>query len=211
VNNGSLAVSYQTVKLREYLDNADIAKGPFMSANDRQVSGNHYKTMTPDIPQHWDIVAMHNLDYFQGQITKYVMRWKNKNGLQDLEKAKHFLEKYIELQQPKEEKGLDITLKDFADWDEFYTKQGSEPTSDEYLTENMKWANEVAKDVTGIPDHLKEFVPTDRQKEVAAKFEDLREKHMNAISPMMQRILEDKEWNVDAGEPMPNGYVNQDK
>jgi len=27
---------------------------------------------------------------------------------------------------------------------------------------------------------------------------------------MMQRILEDKEWNVDNGEPLSNGYVNQD-
>ena len=73
-----------------------------MSANDKQVGGQHYKGMTPDIPQHWDIVSMHNLDYFQGQITKYVMRWKNKNGVEDLLKAQHFLEKYIELNKPKE-------------------------------------------------------------------------------------------------------------
>ena len=76
-------------------------EGSKMSANEKQVAGNHYKTSNPDIPQHWDIVALHNLDYFQGQITKYVMRWKNKNGLQDLQKAMHFLEKYIELNTPK--------------------------------------------------------------------------------------------------------------
>ena len=70
------------------------------SANETQVGGGHYKTQTPDQPQHWDIVAIHNLDYFQGQITKYVMRWKNKNGLQDLQKAQHFLQKYIELNSP---------------------------------------------------------------------------------------------------------------
>jgi hypothetical protein len=130
-----------------------------MSANEKQVAGNHYKTMTPDIPQHWDIVALHNLDYFQGQITKYVMRWKNKNGLQDLEKALHFLEKYIELNSPKQE---------------------------------------------SVPDHLKEFVPTERQKEVAAKFEDLRLKNEEALSPMLVKFLK------DSGEPLPQGYVNQD-
>lgn len=65
-----------------------------MSANEKQVGGNHYQKAAV---QHWDIVHMHGLDYFQGQITKYVMRWKDKNGVQDLEKAKHFLEKYIEL------------------------------------------------------------------------------------------------------------------
>lgn len=64
-----------------------------MSANDRQVGGSHYGG---GAQQHWDMVVQHELDYFQGQITKYVMRWKAKNGLQDLEKAQHFLEKYIE-------------------------------------------------------------------------------------------------------------------
>lgn len=64
-------------------------------ANKRQVGGEHYKA--PGKVEHWDIVAQHDLDYFQGQITKYVMRWKKKNGVQDLKKAQHFLEKYIEL------------------------------------------------------------------------------------------------------------------
>jgi hypothetical protein len=65
-----------------------------MAANERQIGGDHYKTGPI---QHWDIVAQHELDYFQGQITKYVMRWKLKGGIQDLEKAQHFLEKYVEL------------------------------------------------------------------------------------------------------------------
>lgn len=64
-----------------------------MSANDRQVGGEHYMGSI----QHWDFAAQRGYDYFQGQITKYVDRWKNKNGLQDLKKAQHFLEKYIEL------------------------------------------------------------------------------------------------------------------
>lgn len=63
------------------------------SANERQVGGQHYQSPI----QHWDYVVANNLDYFQGQITKYVTRWRNKNGVQDLEKARHFLDKYIEL------------------------------------------------------------------------------------------------------------------
>lgn len=66
-----------------------------MQANDRQVGGDHYGGGQT---QHWDIVHQHKLDYFQGQITKYVMRWKKKNGIEDLHKARHFLDKYIELQ-----------------------------------------------------------------------------------------------------------------
>jgi hypothetical protein len=70
------------------------------TANDRQVGGDHY-LVTGEL-QHWDMVAKFHLDYFQGQITKYVMRWRNKNGIQDLEKAKHFLEKYIEIARESE-------------------------------------------------------------------------------------------------------------
>lgn len=71
-----------------------------MSANERQVGGTHYKT-TEGVPEHWDLAVMYDWDYFQGQIMKYVMRWKAKgetfeDRLKDLNKAKHFLEKYIE-------------------------------------------------------------------------------------------------------------------
>jgi len=65
-----------------------------MSANDSQVGGEHYKLRTIE---HWDFAWAQNMDYFQGQITKYVCRWREKNGLEDLYKAHHFLEKYIEL------------------------------------------------------------------------------------------------------------------
>ncbi len=68
-----------------------------MPANDRQVGGDHYKKVEGE--QHWDRVARLGLDYFQAMITRYVERWKDKGGVEDLEKAKHFLEKYIELQK----------------------------------------------------------------------------------------------------------------
>jgi len=70
------------------------------TANDSQVGGIHYR-VAPGALQHWDIVDRHKLDYFQGQITKYVMRWRDKGGLEDLKKAQHFLTKYIELNEPR--------------------------------------------------------------------------------------------------------------
>lgn len=66
------------------------------TANDTQIGGDHYKIGGEE---HWDRVQRLGLDYFQGQITKYVERWKKKNGVQDLLKARHFLDKYIEIQQ----------------------------------------------------------------------------------------------------------------
>ncbi len=68
-------------------------------ANDYQVAGHHYRQ--EGTIQHWDYAASHNFDYFQGQITKYVTRWKKKNGIADLEKARHFIEKYIEVEKAK--------------------------------------------------------------------------------------------------------------
>lgn len=68
-----------------------------MIANNRQVGGNHYRSEI----QHWDYVVANELDYFQAQITKYVSRYKKKNGITDLEKAKHFLEKLIEIETNK--------------------------------------------------------------------------------------------------------------
>jgi hypothetical protein len=76
-----------------------------MNANKRQVGGDHYRKGRNGV-QHWDLAAAQDYDYFQGQITKYVDRWKRKNGIVDLEKALHFLEKYIEVEKHKlEDKG----------------------------------------------------------------------------------------------------------
>lgn len=64
-----------------------------MAANDRQVGGAHY--MGSPV-QHWDLSALFQWDPMQYQIIKYTMRWRDKNGLLDLEKVVHFVEKYIE-------------------------------------------------------------------------------------------------------------------
>lgn len=63
------------------------------NANKTQVGGNHYQSGY----QHWDFVRQ-CLDgrYLEGCLTKYVSRWRKKNGLQDLQKGKHYLEKLRE-------------------------------------------------------------------------------------------------------------------
>lgn len=70
-----------------------------MGANDRQVGGDHYKKGGEE---HWDRMwRLYGHGYFVGCITKYVERYHAKNGVQDLEKAKHFIEKLIELENEK--------------------------------------------------------------------------------------------------------------
>jgi hypothetical protein len=67
-------------------------------SNDEQIGGKHYKKCAV---QPWDYVIANDLDYFQGSIIKYVTRWKDKGGVEDLKKAKHFLDKYIETMEEK--------------------------------------------------------------------------------------------------------------
>jgi len=69
-----------------------------MAANDKQISGNHYKNKGIEP---WDYVAANGLDYFQGNAIKYITRFREKGGIRDLEKAIHFLEKLIELEKEK--------------------------------------------------------------------------------------------------------------
>jgi hypothetical protein len=71
------------------------------SANDRQIGGDHYNKIEGE--QHWDrIWRLHGPGYFVGCITKYVERYQDKNGVEDLQKAQHFLEKLIELETEEE-------------------------------------------------------------------------------------------------------------
>lgn len=64
-----------------------------MAANDKQVGGSHYAAGL----QHWDLIEKYGIGYLEGCATKYVTRWRKKNGKQDLEKALHYVDKLIEL------------------------------------------------------------------------------------------------------------------
>ncbi len=65
-----------------------------MSENDNQVGGDHYKTGGEE---HWDRAYRLEYDCFQYIITKWVERWKKKGGIEDLYKARHAINKYIEI------------------------------------------------------------------------------------------------------------------
>lgn len=71
-----------------------------MSANDKQVDGQHYQKPI----QPWDYITLNRLGYLEGNIIKYVTRYKEKNGMRDLEKAKHYLDKLIEVNQTPQPK-----------------------------------------------------------------------------------------------------------
>lgn len=65
-----------------------------MTANEEQVGGRHYieKAIQP-----WDYIIANNMGYLEGNIIKYVSRYKEKGGVEDLIKAAHYLDKLIEV------------------------------------------------------------------------------------------------------------------
>lgn len=65
-------------------------------ADTKQVGGNHYTSL--DI-QPWEIIERNKLGFFDGNALKYLLRFRAKGGVQDLEKAKHYLDKLIELER----------------------------------------------------------------------------------------------------------------
>lgn len=62
-----------------------------MSANN--TGPGHYKDKAI---QPWDFIVSNNLGYLEGNVIKYISRWRQKGGVEDLRKAKHYIEKLIE-------------------------------------------------------------------------------------------------------------------
>ena len=53
----------------------------------KQIGGSHYKKFKI---QPYEFISKNDLSFFQGNVIKYVCRYKNKNGIEDLEKIKHY-------------------------------------------------------------------------------------------------------------------------
>lgn len=65
------------------------------SALDIQEGGDHYRTMAI---QPVEFIHANNIPFIEGNVIKYVSRWRSKNGIADLKKARHFLDLLIELE-----------------------------------------------------------------------------------------------------------------
>jgi len=65
------------------------------SALNVQVDGGHYKDLKI---QPIEYIHANGIPFAEGCVIKYVSRWRNKGGVKDLEKAKHFIELLIELE-----------------------------------------------------------------------------------------------------------------
>jgi hypothetical protein len=70
-------------------------QGGFARADHKQVGGDHYKTKAI---QPWEVIERNGMGFFDGNALKYLMRYKDKHGVEDLKKAMHYIEKLIEME-----------------------------------------------------------------------------------------------------------------
>ena len=65
------------------------------SALTEQQGGSHYKSLKI---QPIEYIHANGIPFAEGSVIKYVTRWRDKGGIEDLKKARHFLDLLIELE-----------------------------------------------------------------------------------------------------------------
>jgi hypothetical protein len=100
--------------------------------NKNQVAGQHYKKMAI---QPWDYIIQNQISYMEGSVIKYISRWRDKNGLEDLYKCRHFLNKLIETEEAEKQKPVGY-VSEPGSCTEVGTKSGVLPTEWVGLTDH---------------------------------------------------------------------------
>ena len=65
-------------------------------ALDRQEGGNHYKNCKI---QPIEFITANGIGFCEGCAIKYLVRWRQKNGIEDLKKARHYIDLLIEFEE----------------------------------------------------------------------------------------------------------------
>ena len=60
-----------------------------------QEGGNHYKDLAI---QPVEYIHRNNIPFIEGSVIKYVTRWRQKGGVEDIKKARHFLDLLLQLE-----------------------------------------------------------------------------------------------------------------
>jgi hypothetical protein len=94
-----LAVGMSEGKVIRKIPEEDRQTHNKVGANAEQYGGTHYKTLTI---QPWDYILANGIGYCEGCAIKYLTRWKDKGGIEDLKKAQHYIQKLIEKEESRE-------------------------------------------------------------------------------------------------------------
>jgi hypothetical protein len=79
-------------EMKEDLILMDVETGETTILKPKQVGGSHYKLPIEPV----EYIMQNKLDYLQGNVVKYITRFRDKNGKEDLQKAIHYIEMIIE-------------------------------------------------------------------------------------------------------------------
>lgn len=66
--------------------------------NKKQPDNSHY---TKGGIEPWTYIQANNLNFFEGSVVKYVTRWRHKNGIEDLRKARVYIDELIRQEKSK--------------------------------------------------------------------------------------------------------------
>jgi hypothetical protein len=69
------------------------------NALQKQEGGDHYKKQAVEPVEY---IYLNGIPYIEGNVIKYVTRWKDKGGIADLKKARHYLDILIQFEEEKE-------------------------------------------------------------------------------------------------------------
>ena len=72
----------------------------WMPSRKREAQDAHYTRLAIEP---WEYIRANKLDFFEGNVIKYISRWRHKNGLEDLLKAKVYIEELIRQQEASNE------------------------------------------------------------------------------------------------------------
>lgn len=101
----SMDVKCENCKYWRKIENSIYCECKFMcdnydkfEAKDSKIKPSYYGTGIDVI----EFCLRNNLTFMQGNVIKYVTRYKSKNGIEDLEKAKEYIDRLIEFEKRKE-------------------------------------------------------------------------------------------------------------
>lgn len=156
----------------------------YSTAFSEQIGGSHYKMM-PFQPI--SLIGMLDLDFFQGNVVKYVSRYKLKDGVRDLEKAKHYCRMAMEMEKSSPRLSMTILQAVFIS-EGFVASNGlSKWVADVIVyVYRRKW-NEAVKAIDALS---KEY----NQSELEASRENEGGEHLDDDKPKIKR---EQQWPVE--------------
>lgn len=99
VNDDGVQGRYLSDRFEPVMDNIPDDMKLQGSAKDTQVGGDHYAKLAI---QPYEYCTANNIPYIESNAIKYLTRWRDKGGIQDLEKAVHSIQWLIEYEKGKQ-------------------------------------------------------------------------------------------------------------